>query len=472
MNNGCKNALRTKALMGMSLIAPMALADNSLNQRDDINSDVNLRQKAEMQVTPGFVEGSSFRGLLRNYYQSRDNHEPGSRDPKEWVQGVFLSFRSGYTDTPIGVGLDVHGFYGLKLDGGDGSGGVLAMPLNSKGEPESEFSAAGAAVKFRGLGSLMIAGDQIVENPVAGGGMGRVFPQTLRGISLRNYSVENLTLDAGWVDAFRLRNQSGRSDLTSNYGSRNKAGELADTESSSLSWLGASYSAPQSFSLQLYTGRFSDIWQQSYAGISWPLQLTPQWSLTPFANLYHTRDTGSSQLGRIDNDTYSGGLTVAGHGHSLTFSVQKVDGNTPFDYLSQYDRTFLYLPNSQQYSDFNAPGELSWKLQYAANLGFIGAPDFQFTASYARGEADLTKVDPNSKGYGYIYNADGKDGKHWERDLGLRYAVPSGKAKGLTVTARWATHRNGQGYTASGNTRGNADADEYRVVVDYPFSIF
>ncbi|MGV8384442.1 OprD family outer membrane porin, partial [Pseudomonas aeruginosa] len=27
------------------------------------------------------------------------------------AQGLMLSFRSGYTDTPIGIGLDAHAFY-------------------------------------------------------------------------------------------------------------------------------------------------------------------------------------------------------------------------------------------------------------------------------------------------------------------------------------------------------------------------
>jgi len=50
--------------------------------------------------------------------------------------------------------------------------------------------------------------------------------------------------------------------------------------------------------------------------------------------------------------------------------------------------------------------------------------------------------------------------------------VPDGKAKGLNITLRWAAHRSAQGYTAPGNTRGNSNADEYRVIVDYPFSVF
>lgn len=473
MANTLKRLQWVSISLGVSLATGNTLADNSLGQRDNLSSGINDRQKAEMAVPDGFISGSSLNGLLRNYYFSRDNHDtPAGLDQREWVQGAYLSFRSGYTDSPIGVGIDIHGFYGLKLDGGGGRGGAGLLPLNSKKEPESEFSAAGAALKFRGFDSLVQAGDQYLENPVIAGGGSRVFPQTFRGVALKNYSLPNLTLDAGWVDSTRLRNQSGQSYLVTSYGASNKAGVPADRESPNMEWLGGIYSVPGAITLTVYGGQLSDIWNQYYVGASWPLKLTQALTLTPYLHYFKTRDQGQSQLGRIDNDTYSGGLTLSGAGQSLTLGLQKVDGNTPFDYVAQDDRSFLYLSNSQQYADFNAPGEKSWKLQYQTSLAFVDAPNVQLSTSYTRGEADLTRVDPASQGYGYIYNASGKDAHHWERDVALRYAVPDGKAKGLNVTLRWAAHRTGDGYTAPGNTRGNSNADEYRVIVDYPFSIF
>ncbi|ETK17266.1 outer membrane porin, OprD family protein [Pseudomonas sp. FH4] len=473
MSVSLRRLIRVSISLTVSLSAAGAYADNSMDQRDNLSTGINERQKAELSVTPGFVSGSSLNGLLRNYYLGRDNHNtPSRRDQREWVQGVYLSFRSGYTDTPIGVGLDVHGFYGLKLDGGGGSGGAGLLPLDSKGAPESDFSAAGAALKLRGFDSLMQAGDQYLENPLIASGVSRVFPQTFRGVTLKNYSLEHLTLDTGWIDSTRQRNQSGQSHLTTSYGTGNKAGVAADRESASMSWLGGVYAVPGGITLTLYGGQLSDIWNQYYAGVSQPFKLTPGLTLTPYLRYFKTRDQGQRQLGNIDNNTYSGGLTLSGAGQSLTLGMQKVDGDTPFDYMVQDDRTFLYLGNSQQYADFNAPGEKSWKIQYQTSLAFIRAPDFQLSTSYTRGEADLTRVDPNSTGYGYIYNAAGKDAHHWERDVALRYGVPDGKAKGLNITLRWAAHRSAQGYTAPGNTRGNSNADEYRVIVDYPFSVF
>ncbi|VCY56658.1 Porin D [Pseudomonas aeruginosa] len=147
--------------LALSTAPGAALADDSLGHRDNISTGLNQRQKAEMKVPPGFVEGSTLNGFIRNYYFARDNHDtPARRDQREWAQGFMLSFRSGYTDTPVGVGLDVHGFYGLRLDGGGGSGGSGLLPLDARGRPEDRFSAAGAALKLRGFDSLVKIGDQ------------------------------------------------------------------------------------------------------------------------------------------------------------------------------------------------------------------------------------------------------------------------------------------------------------------------
>lgn len=151
--------------------------------------------------------------------------------------------------------------------------------------------------------------------------------------------------------------------------------------------------------------------------------------------------------------------------HTVTAVYQRVNGNTPFDYINQGDS--VYLDNSQQYSDFNGPHERSWKLQYDYDFAGLGLPGLTASASYSRGEIDLTKADPNSIGYSNWYNPDGKNAFHWERDLTAKYVVQEGKAKDLGLTLRWATNRGNAAYQSVDN-----NVDEYRVIVDYPLNIF
>ncbi|MNJ18747.1 Porin D precursor [compost metagenome] len=474
MNTGAVERHLLVFSVGWSFLSALpAHADNSMGQRDNIFTGVNERQAVELTLPPGLVKGARLDALVRNYYLQRDNHSDlVTRDLGEWAQGFLLSFRSGFTDTPIGLGVDAHGFLGLKLDGGGGSGGAGLLPLDSSGKPHDEFSSAGAALKLRYLDTLVKVGDQLVENPVIGSGTSRLFPQGYRGVTLKNHSMEGLWLDAGFVESSRLRNQSGHSHLVTAYGARNKAGIAADRESPHIGWLGASYILSQGLQVTAYGGQLDDIWNQYYLGISETFQASGQLLLKPYLHWFKTTDQGRSQLGKIDNDTYSAGIAATAYGQTVTLGLQKVDGRTPFDYLTQDDRIFLYLSNSQQFADFNGPGEKSWRVQYDTNLSVLGAPSTQLIVSYTRGEADLTRVNPNSIGYGYIFNPEGENAKHWERDIALKYQVPDGPAKNLSLTLRWAAHREGDGYTAPGNTRGNSSADEYRLIVDYPVSLF
>ncbi|MFK8331888.1 OprD family outer membrane porin [Pseudomonas sp. BJa5] len=466
-------ALLVLPLSASLLLVVPARADNALGQKDTIFTGINERRAVELSIPPGLVDGARLDGLLRTYYFQRDNHSAlVRRDPEESAQGMLLSFRSGFTDTPVGVGVDAHGFLGLKLDGGGGSGGAGLLPLDSSGKPLDEFSSAGAALKLRYRQTLVKAGDQLVENPLVASGTSRLFPQSYRGVTLANHSVQALWLDGGFLESTRLRNQSGHSHLVTAYGAGNKAGVAADRQSPHLGWLGGVYGQPQALQVTLYGGQLADIWNQYYLGVSQVFGVSEGLTLKPWLHYFKTRDQGSGQLGSIDNDTYSAGIAATAHGQTLTLGLQKVDGRTPFDYLTQDDRIFLYLTNSQQFADFNGPGEKSWRLQYETSLAWLDAPALQFIAAYTRGEADLTRVDPAQPGYGYIFNPEGKDAKHWERDIALKYQVPAGPAKDLSLTLRWATHREGDGYTAPGNTRGNSSADEYRLIVDYPLALF
>ena len=64
-------------------------------------------------------------------------------------------------------------------------------------------------------------------------------------------------------------------------------------------------------------------------------------------------------------------LTYRSSCHSLGLGYQHVAGDTPFDYVT---RGAIWLTNSMQMSDFNAPNERSWQLNYAYDLSGLGLP--------------------------------------------------------------------------------------------------
>lgn len=408
----------------------------------------------------GFVEGSSLNLNARNYYMNR-NRLQQTDDNIEWGQGFLGIFESGYTQGTVGFGVDAHAMLGLKLDGGGGTDNSSILPVSDgNGKAPGSFSTAGGTLKMRTFDTELKAGDLFLANPVIAGGESRMLPQTFRGVSLTNHSFDGWMIEGGQASFTKPYNQSGHTRIGTSYGS------LADgDESKHLNWAGVAWSGLPGLTSSLYASELKDIWNQYYYDLDYTYALNDMVSLNPGLHAYHTQDTGDALLGHIDNNTYSLHFTVGVGNHSVTAAYQRVNGNTPFDYISQGDS--VYLDNSQQYSDFNGPNERSWKLKYAYDFVGLGLPGLTSAVSYSRGELDLTKVDPDSTGYASWYSADGKNARHWERDIDLNYVVQGGKAKNLALRLQWATNRGGNGYGAL-----DQDTDEYRVIVDYPLNVF
>jgi len=354
----------------------------------------------------GFTEDASLTINARNYYMNRNRLQQAD-DNIEWGQGFLGIFESGFTEGSVGFGIDAHAMLGLKLDGET-----------------------------------------------------RMLPQTFRGVSLTNHSFDGWLIEGGQASFTKPYNQSGHVRIGTSYGS------LAEGEESQhLNWAGVAWSGVPGLTSSLYAAELKDIWNQYYYDLDYTYALNEVVSLNPGLHFYHTQDTGDALLGHIDNNTFSLHFTVGVGNHSITTAYQRVNGNTPFDYISQGDSVFL--DNSQQYSDFNGPNERSWKLKYAYDFVGLGLPGLTSALSWSRGKLDLTKVDPDSPGYSAWYSAEGKNARHWERDIELKYVVQDGQARDLAVRLQWATNRGGNGYGVL-----DQDTDEYRVIFDYPLNVF
>lgn len=70
-------------------------------------------------------------GSLRNAYIKRD-YRDGLPDKAEWGQGIIATFESGFTQGPVGFGVDGIAQYAVRLDGGrgrSGAGGIDFSPV-------------------------------------------------------------------------------------------------------------------------------------------------------------------------------------------------------------------------------------------------------------------------------------------------------------------------------------------------------
>lgn len=410
----------------------------------------------------GFVEDSSLILTNRNFFFYRNNlNNPGGQNYRdEWAHGIMLDFRSGYTQGTVGFGVDAYAQLGLKLDSGRGRTGTGLLPIDSDGRPEDEYSEAGGALKARISRTELKYGNLTPLNPVFGTGNARLFTPVTNGFQLTSHELEALQLDIGHFT-------SGNDGNSTNDDGALKA-LYAGVETRSVDYLGGSYALSDRLSVSLYGSQFSDIWRQYYANTNYTFALSEGRSLNLDFNLYRTLDEGQRLAGEIDNTTWSLAAAYKFGAHRLTLAYQQVDGDEPFDYLGfdQQPGTSIFLANSVQVLDFNAPNERSWQLRYDLDMAPFGVPGLSFMSRYISGDhIDDSHYDGGPNG---AYGRYGDDGKRWERDLEARYVVQSGPARDLSVRVRQASVRS----TAQVARADTTDNNEVRIIIEYPLSIF
>ncbi|MGV8889391.1 MAG: OprD family porin [Pseudomonas sp.] len=416
----------------------------------------------------GFVEDSKLNLLVRNYYFNRDNKD-GANDQKDWTQGIWGNYSSGYTQGLIGVGVDAYGYLAIKLDGGDGTGGTGNMSRsdtrNAGGHREVNDSQgkAGGAVKLRVSKTELKFGDmQPSTSPVFAVGGSRILPQTATGFQLQSSEIKDLDLEAGHFYSGSSQDKNARDgDLFATY-ANGSAGE----EANKIDYFGGKYGLTDNLSASLYGAKLEDIWNQYYANLNYTLPLTDSQSINFDGNIYNTQDTGDAKVGDISNTTYS--LAAAYSflkAHTITLGFQKVNGDTPFDYIgvgkNNRGGDSIFLANSIQYSDFNGPNEKSAQIRYDLKMAEYGVPGLSFMTRYVKGwDIDGTNT-PTNSAYAGMYGA---DGKHNETNFEAKYVVQNGPAKDLSFRIRQAWH-------FANADQGEGDIKEFRLIVDYPISV-
>ncbi|VVN99240.1 OprD family porin [Pseudomonas fluorescens] len=406
----------------------------------------------------GFVEDAKFDLLLRNYYFNR-NKKDGAVDDKDWTQGFHGVFSSGYTQGPVGFGVDAFGYLAIKLDGTDEHSGSGNLSTNAAGENNDSQGKAGGAVKARISKTELKFGEmQPSTSPVFAVGGSRILPQTATGFQLQSSEIKDLDLEAGhFYSASSQDKNSSKGGLYANY---------AGVEANNIDYFGGKYGITENLSASLYGAQLQDIWDQYYANLNYTIPMGEDQSINLDGNIYRTDDSGDAEAGDISNTTFS--LAAAYSflkAHTLTVGFQKVNGDTPFDYIgvgkNNRGGDSIFLANSIQYSDFNGPNEKSAQVRYDLKMAEYGVPGLSFMTRYVKGWDIDGSNTPTNSAYAGLY---GEDGKHHETNVEAKYVVQTGPAKDLSFRIRQAWHR-------ANADQGEGSIDEFRLIVDYPLSI-
>lgn len=388
----------------------------------------------------GFVEDASATLNLRNFYINRNFVNPTNPQGKaeEWTQNFILDARSGFTEGPVGFGVDMLGLLSVKLDGGKGTKGTQLLPVHDDGRPADDFGRLAVAGKMRVSKTELKVGEWMPVLPILRSDDGRSLPQTFQGGQVTSQEIDGLTLYGGQFRQNSPRNDASMEDMSMN-------GKAAFT-SDRFNFAGGEYAFNEKRTLVgLWYAELEDIYQQQYLQVVHS-QPVGDWTLGANLGYFTGKEDGSALAGDLDNRTWSALLSAKYGGNTFYVGLQKVSGDDAW--MRVNGTSGGTLANDSYNSSFDNAEEKSWQVRHDYNFAALGVPGLTLMNRYISGE------DAHVGGV--------TDGKEWIRETELAYVVQSGAFKALNVKWRNSSIR---------RDFSNNEFDENRLIISYPLSI-
>ncbi len=221
-----------------------------------------------MAAEGGFIEDATATLQARNYYFSRDYSDivGANRQSKaeEWAQGFILNAKSGYTQGTIGVGVDVIGLLGLKLDSSPDRVNTGLLPVQSDGRAADDYSRVEGTLKLRYSKTELRVGELQPNLPVLVFSDIRLLPPSYQGASITSGEINGLTLQGGHLTSTHLRNEAGDEKMQAmlSYVPQRQA------SSDAFNYGGGDYAFNDKHtSVSAWYGQLEDIYHQGFLGL-------------------------------------------------------------------------------------------------------------------------------------------------------------------------------------------------------------
>ncbi|AJE22686.1 OprD family porin [Azotobacter chroococcum] len=399
----------------------------------------------------GFIEDSTATLQLRNYYFMRDFSDIQGRNQQskaeEWAQGFIFNFKSGYTQGPVGFGLDALALVGVKLDSSRDRTNTALLPVHDDGEAADEYARLGLTLKTRFSNTELRFGEQTPNLPILAHTDNRLLPQTYQGTTLISREIPGLTLQAGRLNSASMRNSTDDGEMTALIiNDPINPRRLAHVTGDHYNYIGGDYSFNANrTTLSFWQGQLEDIYQQRFYGIRHALPLGA-WTLAADIGYYTAQDDGNTDAGSLDNQLLYGLFSAKYQGHTFFVGYQGVYGDDGFLRIGD---TLSPLGNELPTYQFSAPDERSWQIRHDFDFATLGLPGLTSTLRYVQGD----NVDTGPRGF---------EGEEWERDLDLAYTIQSGPLKNVSIRWRNAIARSNYA----------TDIDENRIIINYAIKLF
>ena len=385
----------------------------------------------------GFVEDAKVTLGLRNYYFNRNflNHTQNNQAQAEaWTQRFILDARSGFTQGKVGFGLDVLGRYSVKLDGDRDVANSQMLPIHDDGRPADDFGRTAVAAKAKISRTELKVGEWFAVLPILRADDGRSLPQTFQGAQITSNEFDGLNLYGGQFWKNSQRHDASREDMSFN-----------GIEGDDFNFGGGEYRFNgNSTMLGAWHARLEDVYKQSFVQLTHS-QPVGDWVLGANLGYFNGKEEGAAKAGNLDNKVYQGSLNAKTGNNGFTLSYQRLSGDTKF--LRIDGTSGGTLVNDGFTASFDAPEERSWQVRHDYNFAGLGIPGLTLMNRYTSGSN--------------IHTGGRTDAEEWARESELAYTIQEGSLKNLSIRWRNSSVRRDVG----------ADADENRLIINYPLSI-
>lgn len=357
-----------------------------------------------------FIQDTSGSIYLRNLFLERNFENLNTPDVGSWSQAATLRIQSGYTDTPIKVGLDIMGQYAIRLSDYRENAADSVLPFDySSGEQKQDYGKLGITLKFQYKRSELLIGTLEPKLPIAFIDESRQLSTIYSGALFQSKDIKDLTVTAGYLNRINARNDDEYRKLSLFTGS-----SVNLHESEGLGFVGLDYNFTPSISGAYWYGQLQDIYQQHYANVAYKTQIG-QTEIRLDGRYFHNSENGEALYGKIDNQSYGLMTTLNRNNHTFSTGIRKNDGQSAFPTLSGYvPQPYLH---AWSLLGFVKPEELTWHVLYSYNFKDLNLPGLSTTLRYLHGD--------------HIARSGLADNTEIERSIALKYIVPQGKFKNL-----------------------------------------
>lgn len=395
-------------------------------------------------VYADFIKDSNGSISLRNFYLERDFDHSAIPDVGSWSQAATLRLSSGYTDTPIKVGVDVLGQYAVRLNSQHENAADSVIPFDyNTGKQQRDYGKVGVTLKLQYKNSELKIGTLEPKLPVAFIDESRQLSTIYSGILFQSKDIQDLTVTAGYLNRINARNDDQYRRLSLFTGSPTNA-----HESDGLGFVGLDYNLTPSISAAYWYDQLLDIYQQHYANLAYTTQVA-ETKIRLDGRYFHNSEVGDALYGKIDSQSYGFMTTINKGNHTLATGVRKNEGKSNFPTLSGYvPQPYLH---AWSLLGFVKPEELTWHVLYSYDFKDVGLPGLSTTLRYLHGN--------------HIYRAEFSDNTEIERSVALKYVVPDGTFKNLGLEL---IHYDTDTKYATGYNKGNS-FKENRVILSYQY---